>query len=273
MNQPATSREPLDIVAEAYDRNADEYDEFIENNPNLNRMRRKVYEHVVRRVAPGSRILDLACGTGTDAMWFAQRGYTVHGVDISGGMLERAAEKARRLGLQDKVSFEKRSYTELGQLLDRFDCTFSNFGGLNCVSDLGLVAESVKPLLNPRAHVIWALMPPFCLWESAQALRGQFRLATRRFSGKSTVHKEGLEYPVYYYTPGQVQAAWGKDFKPVSVNALSVLTPPATNKGFAIKRPAIFKFLSALDDRFAGAWPFKYWGDFTIVTLSLGQGA
>ena len=265
---PSTARpQSLEIVAEAYDRNAGEYDAFIRDNPNLNRMRRKVYEHAVRHIPAGGRILDLACGTGTDAIWFAQHGFTVHGVDISGGMLERAAEKAAELGLRDKLSFEQRSYTELSGLSDRFDCTFSNFGGLNCVPDLGLVAQSVRPLLRPEASVIWAVMPPFSLWESAQALRGQFRLASRRFSGRSTVHKEGLEYPVYYYTPRQVQAAWGPDFRLEAVRGLSVLTPPATNKSFALKRAGAFELLSALDDRVAGRWPFKYWGDFTIVTL------
>ncbi|MCC6298157.1 MAG: methyltransferase domain-containing protein [Anaerolineales bacterium] len=255
-------------VAEAYNRNADKYDEFIENNPNLQRMRHKVYAHVTALLPQGSRILDLACGTGTDAFWFAQRGYTVHGVDISDGMLNRATEKAKRLGLESSVTFEHLSYTELGKLdMDQFDLTFSNFGGLNCVSDLKLVAEQVRPLLKTNALVVWALMPPFCLWESAMLLRGRFKLATRRFSGKSTVYKEGLNYPVYYYTPKQVAQAWGKEFELLSVRALSVITPPATNKDFALKRPRLFEFLSKLDNAAESKYPFKYWGDFTIVTL------
>jgi ubiquinone/menaquinone biosynthesis C-methylase UbiE len=258
----------FDTVAEAYNRNADKYDEFIENNPNLMRMRQKVYAHVTSKLPKNSRILDLACGTGTDAFWLAQHGYTVHGVDISGGMLERAKEKAKQLGLESRATFEHLSYTDLGQLdKNQFDCTFSNFGGLNCVSELHIVAEQVRPLLKPNAHVIWALMPPFCLWESAMLLRGRFRLATRRYSGKSTVHKEGLEYPVYYYTPRHVAQAWGKDFQLVSIRALSVITPPATNKDFAIKRPRAFEFLSKLDDAVESRFPFRYWGDFTIITL------
>lgn len=258
----------FETVAEAYNRNADKYDEFIENNPNLARMREKVYAHVTALLSQGSRILDLACGTGTDALWFVGHGYTVHGIDISDGMLQRAEEKARQLGLQSRATFEHLSYTELGKLeKNQFDCTFSNFGGLNCVSDLSLVADEVRPLLKPNARVIWALMPPFCLWESAMLLRGRFRLATRRYSGKSTVHKEGLDYPVYYYTPKQVAYTWGKDFQLESVRALSVITPPATNKDFAVKRPRIFELLSKLDDALESRYPFKYWGDFTIVTL------
>ena len=258
----------FETVAEAYNRNADKYDEFIENNPNLMRMRQKVYARVTALLPQGSRILDLACGTGTDAFWFAQHGYTVHGLDISDGMLERAREKADQLGLATHATFEHRSYTDLGELhTNQFDCSFSNFGGLNCVSDLRLVAEQVRPLLRPKARVIWALMPPFCLWESAMLLRGQFRLATRRYSGKSTVHKEGLDYPVYYYSPKQVAEAWGSDFQLESIRALSVITPPATNKDFAVKRPRLFELLSKLDDAVEARYPFKYWGDFTIVTL------
>ena len=182
----------FETVAEAYNRNADKYDEFIENNPNLMRMRHKVYDHVTGLLPRESRILDLACGTGTDAFWFAQHGYTVHGVDISDGMLGRAKEKAKQLGLESRATFEHLSYTELGKLgKNQFDCTFSNFGGLNCVSDLKLVADQVRPLLRSKAKIIWALMPPFCLWESAMLLRGQVRLAMRRFPGRSTVFKEG----------------------------------------------------------------------------------
>jgi ubiquinone/menaquinone biosynthesis C-methylase UbiE len=264
----SVSNTPFATVAEAYNRNADKYDEFIEHNPNLQRMRQKVYAHVTSVLPPGARLLDLACGTGTDAFWFAGHGYTVHGVDISDGMLQRASEKAKQLGLEKRATFEHLSYTELGKLeKNQFDCAFSNFGGLNCVSDLKLVADEVRPLLKPNARVVWALMPPFCLWESAMLLRGRFKLATRRFGGKSTVFKEGLNYPVYYYTPKQVAQAWGEDFQLESARALSVITPPATNKDFAIKRPRLFDTLSKLDDLAESKYPFKYWGDFTIVTL------
>jgi hypothetical protein len=170
--------------------------------------------------------------------------------------------------LGSRATFEHLSYTELGSLeRNQFDCTFSNFGGLNCVSDLRSVADQVRPLLKPDAYVIWVLMPPFCLWESAMLLRGRFGLATRRYSGKSTVHKEGLNYPVYYYTPKRVAQAWGTDFELASIRALSVITPPATNKDFALKRPDLFNVLSRIDDAVEARYPFKYWGDFTIVTL------
>jgi SAM-dependent methyltransferase len=42
-------------------------------------------------LAPG-RALDLGCGEGADALWLAEHGWTVTGMDISTTALERAAE-------------------------------------------------------------------------------------------------------------------------------------------------------------------------------------
>jgi SAM-dependent methyltransferase len=58
-------------------------------------------EHAVMRLdpRPGERILDLATGTGWTSRVVAGRGATVTGVDIAGGVLAAAREKARAEGL------------------------------------------------------------------------------------------------------------------------------------------------------------------------------
>ena len=50
-------------------------------------------------VAPG-RALDIGCGTGTNALWLAQRGFDVVGVDIA----PRAIERARAKSAQSQVT-------------------------------------------------------------------------------------------------------------------------------------------------------------------------
>ena len=57
MNHDVLLGSSFETVAEAYNRNADKYDEFIENNPNLSRMRRKIYNHVSSLLPENSRIL------------------------------------------------------------------------------------------------------------------------------------------------------------------------------------------------------------------------
>ncbi|MGA9348023.1 MAG: methyltransferase domain-containing protein [Anaerolineae bacterium] len=49
---------------------------------------------------PGSRILDVGCGTGRHAVELARRGYQVTGVDISAGMLAEAEKAAREADVQ-----------------------------------------------------------------------------------------------------------------------------------------------------------------------------
>ncbi|OOL33187.1 methyltransferase type 12 [Rhodococcus rhodochrous] len=44
--------------------------------------------------------LDVGCGEGADAIWLAQRGWRVDGVDVSGVALQRAAEHADRAGAE-----------------------------------------------------------------------------------------------------------------------------------------------------------------------------
>ena len=45
-------------------------------------------------------LCDCACGTGSMSVRFARQGLRVTGVDLSGEMLARAQEKARRFGVQ-----------------------------------------------------------------------------------------------------------------------------------------------------------------------------
>lgn len=51
-------------------------------------------------LVPGSRILDLGCGTGDIAIWLASRGYAVYGIDIASSAIAWAKEKAHSQAVQ-----------------------------------------------------------------------------------------------------------------------------------------------------------------------------
>jgi SAM-dependent methyltransferase len=57
-------------------------------------------------LSPGAA-LDLGCGAGGDAVWLARRGWHVTAVDISATAVDRVRERARDLGVANRVAAER----------------------------------------------------------------------------------------------------------------------------------------------------------------------
>ncbi len=290
-------------IAEAFSRTAAKYDAFAEGHPHLARLRGKVHDHLSRHAPPGGRILELNAGTGIDAAALARRGYRVHATDISPGMLARARQKVERLGLQEQVSVQECSFTELERVEGApFEAVFSNLGGLNCIPDLTPVIAQLPSVLRPGGTVTWVLMPPVCLWELAEIFRGNFRLAFRRLTGQTRSHLEGLYFDVHYFPPRRVLGWFGVDgrtarrahpdgffsgsgssrssrfsqkarrdapstFKFLEMEGLSVITPTAESKALAKRAPRLYAALARLDDALSVRPPWWGWGDFYILTM------
>lgn len=269
MTAPSGSLSERDTIAEAFSRTAERYDRFALDHPHQARMRAKVYAHLARHVPAGARILELAAGTGTDAVELARRGYVVHATDIAPGMLARLQGKVERLGLGERVTWQEISFTDLERVSGApYDAVFSDLGGLNCAPDLGAVARQLPALLRPGGVVTWVIMPPVCLWELAEILRGHARIAFRRLRpGGTRAHLEGLFFTVRYFTPGETIRALGRDFRVLEIEGLSVITPTAESKGFAKKHPRVYGALAWIDDRLSRVPPWRGWGDFYIVSL------
>ncbi len=260
---------PIDNIAEAFSRTADRYDGFTQDHPNLSRMRHKVYDHLLRHLPGGVRVLELNAGTGIDAVHLAQQGFRVHATEIAPGMLANLQAKVASLDLADSICFQACSFTALDQVQGGpYEAVFSNLGGLNCLADLRIVTGQLPGILSPGGTVTWVLMPPVCLWELAMAFTGEFKYAFRRLSREGTIaHLEGQYFPVYYFTPRQVMAAFGPEFSLVDLEGLSVFAPPADRRNLTRRHPKLYRWLCWLDDRLSSLPPWRSWGDFFILTM------
>src|SRR5580658_4186973 len=92
----------LNDTREAFDSVAADYDGPRGNNPSIQDMRQEMWRWLDATFAPGSRLLDLGCGTGLDAVRMAQRGHDVTATDWSPQMVQRTRERAERERAADR---------------------------------------------------------------------------------------------------------------------------------------------------------------------------
>jgi SAM-dependent methyltransferase len=62
-------------------------------------------DELAQRPLPAGSVLDLGCGSGGDAIWFAQQEWSVTAVDISAAALTLAADAAATAGVGDRITF------------------------------------------------------------------------------------------------------------------------------------------------------------------------
>jgi demethylmenaquinone methyltransferase/2-methoxy-6-polyprenyl-1,4-benzoquinol methylase len=110
------------------------------------------------RVGPGSRVLDVATGTGDLAIELARRvspGGEVVGADFSEGMLDRARRKAGTPSGEDRVRprFEWADALALPYPDDRFDAATVGFGVRNFDDLARGLAEMVR-VVRPGGRVV-----------------------------------------------------------------------------------------------------------------------
>ena len=257
-------------AADAFSRQSPVFDALYSNNPIIIYKRQRVRAHVNRYLKVHSAILELNAGTGEDAIYFAQQDHKVHATDISEAMLEKLQEKLHSNGLNDKVSIEKCSFNDLDFLQNKgpYDLIFSNFAGLNCTGDLKTVLQSFDSLLKENGLVILIIMPPFSIWELWVAFQGRFKTAFRRFNSKNGVkaHIEGVYFTCWYYKPSYIIKAL-KNFELLSIEGLCSIVPPSFFEHFAEKRPRLFSFLKKWEGHLKNSWPWKYIGDYYIISL------
>ena len=247
------------------------FDELYAGNTIIKYKRERVRNHVLQFLLPGSSILELNSGTGEDALFFAQKGFKVHATDLSTGMQNELKRKVVLTGMEERVSTEICSYTQLGQLKNKgpYEHIFSNFAGLNCTNELDIVLASFNDLLKPGGTVTLVILPKFCLWETLLVFRGKFRTAFRRFfsSDGSKAHIEGVYFKCWYYNPSFIINQLKDQFNLLGIEGLCTIVPPSYIEGFAEKHPSVYRFLKDKEDKLKGSWPWKYIGDYYIVSL------
>ena len=223
-------------------------------------MREAVWRHTDRRFRPGSRILELNCGTGTDAVHLGKLGISVLATDASEQMVKIASDKVAREDLIAVVQSRQLAWEHLDSLPEsNFDGALSNFGGLNCVQDLPSAAAALARRLRPGAPLLICAMGPWSIWEWIWYLmHGRPSKSFRR------LRRGGVEwrgFKVHYPSVGMVKRAFAPTFQFHGVSAVGAILPPPFAETLAGRWPSLITALNRLERQLEAMPPLPWLAD------------
>jgi ubiquinone/menaquinone biosynthesis C-methylase UbiE len=157
-----TTHDPYESFAEAYDQ------------PDHSSVTQAFYQRLKRslqRLPPGSRILDLGCGTGILTDLLSTDGFRVLGVDRSPRMLRIARRRCNRWG--SRVSFVQGDLAEPIPAR-RFALAVAAFDIVNhipSIATLSVIFQQVRRALEPGAKLAFDSLRAWCFesyWDKSR---------------------------------------------------------------------------------------------------------
>jgi SAM-dependent methyltransferase len=247
------------MAADAFSELADSYDDTFTDTSIGRVMRSAVWERLGASFVNGDRILELNCGTGVDASWLGTRGVEVIATDAAPGMVE----VARARGVDAHVC-RAEDIDGFADSHGPFDGALSNFGGLNCVDDLGVVAAGLGRAVRPGGVALLCVMGPVVPWEWAwYLLHGKPTAAFRRLRASTEWRGMTIRYPSARSTR-RTFAPW---FDVRRTWALGALVPPSYVEPFAAKHPRLLARLDRWERRVEQWRPIVGIADHYVIEL------
>jgi len=252
-----------------FDVAAPQYDDIFTYS-NIGKAQRKlVFKHINSIIKQDRKlsILELNCGTGADAIAFAKLHHDVIATDISSGMIEVAKAKAHPKNLQFKV--QDINTISSDTFNKKFDFIFSDFGGINCLSETQLQTffQKSNDLLLPNGKMAIVLMPKNCLWERLYfTLKGDKTKATRRNTKESVVaNVDGVGVETWYYNPQDISTLAKDYFITKKVKPIGVTIPPSYLEQSFIAKFPMLNIFKGFDSILTASSLAKYADHFLIV--------
>lgn len=245
MSANDTTHSQFDVSAPKYDA------EFTDSAIGKMQRERVHFALQVNKLVSGkSKVLEINCGTGADAIWLAQKGNKVIASDASVKMIEQCRYKYKSSEQALELQFVKSSFSELRETFpnQKFDLIFSNFGGLNCVdaTEIKQLFSDFSQLLLPNGKMVLVVMGRKCLWERMYfLLKGNSKKAFRRNSKQAIAAHIGDDTYVstYYYSPEELQQLAYENFNREALAPIGFFVPPSYLGIFFANKKSLLKIL------------------------------
>jgi ubiquinone/menaquinone biosynthesis C-methylase UbiE len=256
----------------AFDRIAPDYDSVFSTSAIGRAQRSAVWVEMDRAFQPGQRVLEINCGTGIDAIHLALRGIQVDAYDGAPGMIALAQRRATVLTDSRSARFQCLRTEELAKMTPdtAYDGVLSNFSGLNCVSDLQTVAQSLSRFVRPRGKAVLCLFGTFCLWEILWYLAsGSTTKAFRRWrrGPLEVTLGSGTTLGIRYWQVRELKDIFRPYFRLERRCGVGIAVPPSYAESLASEFPRMFRAALKFDAA-AGRCPIiRSAADHVVLTF------
>jgi ubiquinone/menaquinone biosynthesis C-methylase UbiE len=257
-----------------FDYIATEYDEVFSKSL-IGTYQRAVTRQHLSKLIDGKKnlkILEINCGTGEDALWLAARGHRVIATDQSERMISIAQQKVHENNNLE-LEFVVCCFDELDVRFEpqQFDLIFSNFSGLNCVSERELFEASARfnSLLNKDGYLAAVIFGNHCVWESVYyLLKRNIGAASRRWSNKKVLAKlaNNIYQPTYYYSVEKFKQLLPQ-FKQEKKRPVGLFIPPSYLESYFKKKVQLFNVLVKLEKTIGSIGALSSFADHVYILL------
>ena len=267
------------LVREGYDQLAPSYDMDIGSNLVGRRMREVFQRALDRAFRPGSRVFEIGCGTGIDAMRLARAGVEVVATDISERMVDIVAQRARAEGLAERVRCITVAAKDIGNLRaefgeSSFDGGYCHAGALNMEPDVSAVPAGVRALLRTSGAFVCSVINKTSLFELIfYTAIFRPRKAFRRLGNviptpiSRTPPLDTYVVPTRFYSARDLIALFDGGFSVEAIQGLQIILPPSNLTDLFARLRPVFMPLELLENRVSTLWPMSEWGHHTILTF------
>jgi hypothetical protein len=182
-------------------------------------------------------------------------------------MVQMARQKVVQAALTAQVQVQQLALEHLYELEALpFDGALSNFGGLNCVTDIEAVAHALARHLRPGAVAVLCVMGPVVPWEWLWFLaRGQPAQAFRRLYPGGVVWR-GLT--IRYPSIRTLRRAFAPVFRLQRVSAIGALVPPPYTAGWTARHTWLLRRLDQWERSLETLLPLPWLADHYLVEFA-----
>lgn len=245
---------PMLPAAQAFDAMAERFDERFGAWLSVAAQRRAVRAALLGAFPRGASVLEIGGGTGDDASFLAQQARTVLLTDPSPTMVRISAAKLEALGMPAPVMLPAEDLESLADARERdgaplLDGAFSNFAGLNCVTDLSPVGRALGRMIRPGGRALLVVFGTSSPGEwIVQLAKRDTKAAFRRMSrGDVPARLQGREFTVRYHRASDISRAMGPQFRLARRRGIGVFVPPSAAEPAISRFPVLLNALEAAD--------------------------